>query len=85
MDHVLEDRKFLRTTEKIINYPLSFMKPNMNIVTYIEVLDQQRNGNNGCAYLVNGGPGYNYTDIKFKSKWNQGINFVVRIYVRKYF
>uniref|UniRef100_A0A0A9WX32 Putative salivary secreted peptide n=1 Tax=Lygus hesperus TaxID=30085 RepID=A0A0A9WX32_LYGHE len=77
--HIIEENKWFRTTTADVYFPArASLKGN---ITYVELLDQQRDGKGGCGYIRYGGPGYNYTSIHFKSSgWNEGIDFVVRIF-----
>ncbi|BES99755.1 Hypothetical protein NTJ_12571 [Nesidiocoris tenuis] len=77
--HVISDGRWWRSVTADVNFPArASLKGN---ITYIELLDQKKDFTGGCGYIRSGGPGYNFTSIHFKSSgWNDGIDFVVRIF-----
>nr|BAN21408.1 unkown protein [Riptortus pedestris] len=50
------------------------------IISYIQVIDQKRDGNSGCVYLSGGGVGFYNVILHFKSARNNGVNFQVNVY-----
>lgn len=85
MDHIKEEYSFLRVIEKVVTYPPANQDQSTNFINYIEVIDQFTNGDGGCATLQSGGPGFNATAIKLTSKRSHGLDFIIRIFVKKYF
>lgn len=85
VDHIKEDYRFLRVVEKVVTYPPANQDPSTNLINYIEVIDQFTNGDGGCPTILSGGPSFNQTAIKLTSKRNHGLDFIVRIFVKKYF
>lgn len=54
-------------------------------ITRVEALDQKVDGTGAYAKLIRGGPGYNNVTLKFKSQFRHSINFVVRIFAKRFY
>jgi len=85
MDNPRQPGSFMRKLSANVTYPLKGHRSEGNI-TYIEVLDQYRNGTGGCAYLTNGGVGNNHFSLHIKSGCRGcGFNFVVKAFARTFY
>ncbi|KAK9507712.1 hypothetical protein O3M35_007507 [Rhynocoris fuscipes] len=78
VDHINESWKLFRHVTKDISYPLRGQVGHN--ITYIEIMDNYKNGNGGCAYILEGGVGKEFVKIHMKSKFNRGMDFEVKIY-----
>nr|BAN20141.1 unkown protein [Riptortus pedestris] len=77
--HEVKSRSFLQKLSYDITVPPKGA-PQRNVITYIEVLDQYRDSNGGCAYLNGGGVGNKNVTLHIKSQKGEGVNFVINVY-----
>nr|ATU83056.1 secreted venom family 2 protein [Pristhesancus plagipennis] len=78
MNPLKVEYSWLRIVETDVQYP----SPTdiKGLIHYIEVLDQNTDGNGACAYMTGGGIGERNVSFHIKSKRNYGIDFIIRIY-----
>ena len=56
--------------------------PNGELITQIELISQKVSGPEARVQLINNGPGHTNAILKFCSKWNHGIHFILRVFGR---
>ena len=83
-DHLLQ-REFLKVPSKwlqIVKDRQTYTGDNYSKITQVRLLDQNKKGNGAKATIVNGGPGFNYVTVDFKSIRGHSIDFIIELYGR---
>lgn len=66
-----------------INTTRSFRVPRRHTITMVQAVDQATNNWGARATVVRGGPGFRDVTIRFRSRLNGDINFIVNVFSTK--